>query len=51
MVLDGLRSAQCILVHIRSLKVDSDQSKAALVHSELHVRWTDGWDGIVYRRS
>ena len=44
-VLDGLRSSQCISVHIRSLKVHSDQSKAYLVHTELCV----GWDG--YHRS
>ena len=43
MVLDGLRSSQCILVHIRLLRVDSDQSQAYLVHSELCV----GWDGMV----
>ena len=42
-VLDGLRSSQCISVHIRSLRVDPDQSRAYLVHSELCV----GWDGMV----
>ena len=38
-----------MLVHIRSLKVDSDQSWACLVNSELiYVGQTDGWmDGVV----
>ena len=41
-----LRLSWIILVHNRSLKVDSDQSWACLVHSELYVRRIYKWDGI-----
>ena len=44
-ILEDLNSSQCtqcILVQIRSLRVNSDQFKACLVHSELFVRRTDG---------
>ena len=36
------RSSKCILVHIRSLRVNLYQSQACLVHSELYVGRTDG---------
>ena len=53
-ILEDLNSSQCtqcILVQIRSLRVNSDQSQAYLAHSELCVGWDGwmGWDG--YHRS
>ena len=44
---EHLSVSQYILVHIRSLKVDSDQSKACSINSELYVGRMGGldWDG------